>query len=485
MQNVAGQLTRVFEAAVARALPRELGLPRDVIRSAAAVRAGGQKRRRQRGKKRLQGEGAGADAAGAAARDAAHYQCSAPIALFNFLKQRSHEDGAQQAELQRAVDTFGHARGLAEAIVAAIELEQQRDDSGHPAARGSASFEVAAQGFVNVALSPRFLGEQVRQISALSGAHATPQGSYRRVPVAPAEGAGSQRTVVDYASPNYAKEMHVGHLRSTVIGESIARTLCHVGHPVQRVNHVGDWGAQFGMVISLLDEAQGAESEGGARAGAAAHSCLRESSAAEVEALYRAARRRFDSEPAFRLAAQEATLRLQQGAERELALWRSICDVTRREMHAVFERLGGLCPEERGESHYAAELPQTAAELALALPRAVRAEGEEGEAEVAPAAFEAPGGVPAVHEDDSGALLILPGRAARGKAKGLPPVLVARKSDGGFGYDATDLAAMRRRLVHEGASRVIYVTDSGQARRARWPAPLLARATAGPAFCAR
>ena len=158
--------------------------------------------------------------------------------------------------------------------------------------------------------------------------------------------------VVDYSSPNIAKEMHVGHLRSTILGETLASVLQFTGVRVLRLNHVGDWGTQFGMLIEhLRDQGAGAGAAGGAA-----------SSVGDLQALYKASKLRFDAEPEFKARAQAAVVRLQGGAEEEVALWRAICATSRAEFEQLYGRLGVEGLQERGESFYNDLIPARLAE---------------------------------------------------------------------------------------------------------------------------
>ena len=245
----------------------------------------------------------------------------------------------------------------------------------------------------------------------------TRQGPYRRV-------------VVDFSSPNVAKEMHVGHLRSTIIGDTLCRVLAFCGADVVRLNHIGDWGTQFGMLIQHMAELrpEGLEAAG-------------DEDVADLMALYRAAKARFDAEEDFKLRAREAVTRLQSGDEASLAAWRRICEASRREFNAIYARLG-VTLEERGESFYNPMLKGVVEELK---ERGIAVESE---------------GATCVFVD----------------GKEVP--LIVQKSDGGFGYASTDMAALKQRVTDEKADWIIYVTDVGQAehfqlvfgaaRRAGW-----------------
>ena len=195
-----------------------------------------------------------------------------------------------------------------------------------------ASAEVAGAGFVNLRLSPEFLAKQL-------------SGSLKTTP--PTQ---PQTVVIDYSSPNLAKEMHVGHLRSSIIGDSIARVLEHLGYRVIRQNHVGDWGTQFGMLVAYLVEQQ------------------KDNAAFELsdlEQFYRAAKVRFDEDPAFADTAREYVVKLQGGDETVLALWRQFVETSLQHAEHVYQMLGLKLQraDVAGESSYNDDLPVVVAEL--------------------------------------------------------------------------------------------------------------------------
>jgi len=292
---------------------------------------------------------------------------------------------------------------------------------------------IAGPGFINLTLRP----EQ------LSAAVVERLGDPRLgVPTA-ADEAGGQvpaPVVVDFSSPNIAKEMHVGHLRSTIIGDCLARVLEFRGHPVLRLNHVGDWGTQFGMLITHLKQV--------------APEALDTADAVDLGdlvAFYRQAKARFDEDEAFQTTAREEVVKLQAGDPLSLKAWGLLCDQSRREFQKIYDRLDiSLC--ERGESFYNPTLQAVVNDLKAA-------------------------GLLVV---DAGAgCVFLEGVSGK---DGQPLPLIVQKSDGGFNYATTDLAAIRYRFAAapegDGAGRVIYVTDAGQAshfagvfqvaRRAGW-----------------
>jgi len=251
------------------------------------------------------------------------------------------------------------------------------------------------------------------------------------------------RTVVDYSQPNIAKEMHVGHLRSTIIGDALVRVLTFLGSPVVRQNHLGDWGTQFGMLIQYLDEGPSASWRHEAQ----------ESSAGAVSrltALYQQARAAFDADPEFAERARRRVVQLQSGDPGTLATWHEMVDESKRYFNEVYDRLDVLLTDEDavGESFYNPGLQDVANEL-----------------ERRGIAVQSQGALCVFFDDVKG-------------PDGEPVPLIVRKADGGFGYAATDLAAIRYRVDVLRAQRILYVVDARQAlhfrmvfetaRRAGW-----------------
>jgi arginyl-tRNA synthetase len=231
--------------------------------------------------------------------------------------------------------------------------------------------------------------------------------------------------VVDFSSPNIAKEMHVGHLRSTIIGDSLARVLEFRGHRVLRLNHVGDWGTQFGMLITHLKQV--------------APETLNTADAVDLGdlvAFYREAKKRFDEDEAFQTTSREEVVKLQGGDPVSLKAWGLLCDQSRREFQKIYDRLD-IRLSERGESFYNPYLASVLSGLK-----------EAG----------------LLVTDDGAECVFLEGVSGK---DGKPLPVIVRKSDGGFNYATTDLAAIRYRFAQasdgDGARRVIYVTDAGQA----------------------
>nr|MBA2540530.1 arginine--tRNA ligase [Deltaproteobacteria bacterium] len=227
--------------------------------------------------------------------------------------------------------------------------------------------------------------------------------------------------VIDYSSPNVAKELHVGHLRSTNIGDSIARTLEFRGHTVIRQNHIGDWGTPFGMLIEQLVDVGEEQAQQALAVG-------------ELTTFYRAARKRFDTEPGFADRARQRVVLLQAGDPQTRAWWRSLLDQSLRYMQEVYRALGvTLTPADVcAESFYNDRLAPLADELEAS-----------GQATIS----------------DGASCVFVPGFQNR---EGGPLPIIVRKRGGGFGYAATDLAAIRYRFRELGATRAIYVVGSPQ-----------------------
>merc|ERR1719491_747407 len=236
-----------------------------------------------------------------------------------------------------------------------------------------------------------------------------------------------QRIVVDYSSPNIAKEMHVGHLRSTIIGDTMSNMLEFVGHDVVRLNHVGDWGTQFGMLVEYLRDEY-----------PAALSIETDVDLGDLVELYKAAKKRFDVDEEFKTRARKGVVKLQAGNEEEIAAWQALCAASRVEYQKIYDTLNIIGLTERGESFYNPYLNEVVEDLEEQ-GLAVKSEGATA--------------------------IFLDGYSNK---DGSPMPMLIRKSDGGFNYATTDLAAIRHRVFlsekdgGEKANRVLYVTDAGQ-----------------------
>jgi len=286
------------------------------------------------------------------------------------------------------------------------ELAHQIVDSGVLTEVASA-VEVAGPGFLNVTLSPAFIAEQLREVST---------DDRLGVPVA-----DRQTVVVDYSSPNVAKEMHVGHLRTTVIGDALVRMFGFLGHEVIRENHIGDWGTPFGMLIEhLLDE--------GMTDTASA------SAIGDLDEFYKAARTQFDGSEEFQERSRQRVVKLQAGDDETLRLWRVLVEVSEQHFNSVYRRLGVLLTNDDvvGESFYQPLMPEVMRRLR--------------EADL-------------LTESDGADVVFPPGFTNR---DGDPLPLILQKKTGGFNYATSDLACVLDRVERLGADRILYVVDAGQ-----------------------
>ncbi|MCC6681721.1 MAG: arginine--tRNA ligase [Phycisphaeraceae bacterium] len=297
-------------------------------------------------------------------------------------------------------------RDLAEKIVAALA-------PGSGASALIAEATLAGPGFINLRLTDAALASAASDMLADD-----------RLSVAPAD--PPQRIVIDYSGPNVAKEMHIGHLRSTIIGDALARTLDYLGHTVIRQNHLGDWGTQFGILIEfLVDMNWDADPKQ-----------LNHQVIADLDKFYRQAKQRFDSDGTFAAAARRRVVHLQSGDSRTLGLWKYLIKNSLLHFNTIYMRLGVLLNDGdiRSESSYNASL----AGVVEALNHAGLLKVSDGARVVYPDGF-------------------------KGK-DGEPMPMIVRKSDGGYLYATTDLAAARYRIEQLHAQRVIYVTDSRQSQ---------------------
>lgn len=266
--------------------------------------------------------------------------------------------------------------------------------------------EIAGPGFINIFLDPAFLAENVN--SALAS---------ERLGVARPQ---AQTIVVDYSAPNVAKEMHVGHLRSTIIGDAAVRTLEFLGHKVIRANHVGDWGTQFGMLIAWLEKQQ-QENAG-------------EMALSDLEGFYRDAKKHYDEDEVFAERARNYVVKLQGGDAYFLEMWRKLVDITMTQNQITYDRLNVTLTRDdvMGESLYNPMLPGIVADL--------KAKGLAVESEGATVVF--------LDEYKN--------------KEGEPMGVIIQKKDGGYLYTTTDIACAKYRYETLHADRVLYYIDSRQ-----------------------
>lgn len=286
-------------------------------------------------------------------------------------------------------------RQLAESVITHLDL------------KGIASkVEIAGPGFINIFLDRDWLAAQAKQ--ALT---------QPRLGVAAVE---PQTIVVDYSAPNVAKEMHVGHVRSTIIGDAAVRTLSFLGHNVIRANHVGDWGTQFGMLIAYLEKQQNEHHEAIALA--------------DLEAFYREAKRTYDEDEAFAERARAYVVKLQGGDEYCRAMWKKLVDITMGQNQLIYDRLNVTLTRKdvMGESLYNDMLPGIVEDL--------RAKGLAVTSEGATVVF--------LDEFKN--------------KEGEPMGVIIQKKDGGYLYTTTDIACAKYRYETLKADRVLYYIDSRQ-----------------------
>ncbi len=288
-------------------------------------------------------------------------------------------------------------RDIAEKIVEAVEINDIAE-----------KLEIAGPGFINIHLKSEWMAEQLENAikDARLGVEKQP----------------TQTVVVDYSSPNLAKEMHVGHLRSTIIGDAVARALEFMGHKVIRQNHMGDWGTQFGMLLAHLNDKLASNE-------------VAETALSDLEDFYREAKVRFDNEDGFADRAREYVVKLQGGDEQCLKLWHQFIDVSVAHSEEVYEKLGVSLTRDdiMGESAYNPDLNATLSALQ-----------EKGLA-----------------VEDQGAQVVFLNELA--DKEGNPAVYIVQKSGGGFLYSTTDQAAIRYRCQKLNADRTLIFTDARQA----------------------
>ncbi|HDL1261837.1 TPA: arginine--tRNA ligase [Mannheimia haemolytica] len=268
--------------------------------------------------------------------------------------------------------------------------------------------EIAGPGFINIFLNPEWLAENTNSsLQAVNFGIKT---------------ANPQTIVIDYSSPNVAKEMHVGHLRSTIIGDAVVHTLAFLGNNVIRANHVGDWGTQFGMLIAYLEKMENEHAS--------------EMELSDLEAFYRAAKEHYDSDEAFAEKARNYVVKLQSGDKYCLTMWKKLVDITMHHNQENYNRLNVTLTEKdvMGESLYNPMLPEIVADL--------KAKG--------------------LAVEDDGALVVFLDEFKN--KDGDPMGVIVQKKDGGFLYTTTDIAAAKYRYETLKADRALVFSDSRQAQ---------------------
>uniref|UniRef100_A0A0N5B571 Probable arginine--tRNA ligase, cytoplasmic n=1 Tax=Strongyloides papillosus TaxID=174720 RepID=A0A0N5B571_STREA len=257
--------------------------------------------------------------------------------------------------------------------------------------------DISPAGFINIHTNKKFIGQKIGNI-------------FNNGIVLPV--IEKKRVVIDFSSPNIAKEMHVGHLRSTIIGDSISRLLEYVGFDVLRLNHIGDWGTQFGMLIAHLKDKF-------------PNFLTEMPPISDLQAFYKESKKRFDEDEEFKARAYQCVVKLQNFDEEFVKAWKLICDVSRKNFENIYKRLD-INLVERGESYYQNLMKKVVNDLEVA----------------------------GVVKTEEGRKVFFPTNC--------PIPLTVVKTDGGFTYDTSDLAAIQQRLFEEKADWVLYVIDAGQ-----------------------
>jgi arginyl-tRNA synthetase len=297
-------------------------------------------------------------------------------------------------------------RDIAQAIIDHLDI----DDLCEPAT-------IAGPGFINMRLRPSFLAACLAAIEPC-GDSAVDRLGIAQVPE-------PQTVVVDLSSPNLAKEMHIGHLRSTVIGDCVARVLEFVGHTVHRENHVGDWGTQFGMLLAHLRSIHPEIVER-----------PDELVIGDLESFYVDAKSRFDQDEAFKKESRDTVVALQGGDTATRLIWKAFCAESLRHCHEIYDRLGVKLVD-RGESFYTELMGEVVARFERMI-----ADGSD-----------------LVRVSDGALCLFMEGFTSR---DGDPLPMIVRKSDGGFNYATSDIATIMHRVEKLGAKRIIYVVGLPQ-----------------------
>ena len=312
-------------------------------------------------------------------------------------KDKSHGDFANNLALMLAKPAKQNPRALAGLIT-----------ENMPASDLILKTEIAGPGFINFFINPNFLEKQI------DNAFADAKLSLESVKT-------PQTIVVDYSSPNLAKEMHVGHLRSSIIGDAVARTLEFQGHNIIRQNHVGDWGTQFGMLLAYMEELRAKDEP-------------IDNNLSNLELFYRAAKGRFDESEEFATRARNLVVELQSGNEECLKLWAEFNEISLSHCQETYDRLGVSLKREdvRGESTYNDDLTVVVADL-----------DKKG-----------------LLQESQGAKCVFLDSFKNKEGEPLPVII--QKKDGGFLYATTDLAAMRYRQNELNADRVLYFVDARQ-----------------------
>lgn len=307
-----------------------------------------------------------------------HYQCNSALKIAKVLKTNPRQIAKQIADAMDLYDEVG--------------------------CRMIEKIEIAGAGFINIFLNSAFLAKRIESLLL---------DERLGVPLVKKE-----KIIVEFSSPNIAKELHVGHLRSTIIGDALARLLEFLGYEVLRLNHIGDWGTQFGMLIAYIQKYEAATFQ----------------NAIDLPTLmswYKQAKCIFDQDAEFKKLSQLEVVKLQQGDKLSFQIWKRICDISRTAFQEIYQLLDVRLTE-RGESFYNPYLSHIVADLE-----------EKG----------------LVTVSNGAKCVFLEGFLGRDNT---PLPMIVQKSDGGYNYETTDMAALYHRVQKEKATRIIIVTDAGQ-----------------------
>lgn len=323
----------------------------------------------------------------------ADYTCTSAMQLTKLLSQTPQVDGTPAPKFNPIQ--------VAEAIVDCLNGDKLAIEFNQKFER----LTVTKPGFINFLLRTEYSSTKILELVKQGSAEIKHQ--------------GTGRVIVDFSSPNIAKEMHVGHLRSTVIGDCISRLLEFAHYDVLRLNHIGDWGTQFGMLLASLNEQFGDDYT------------KFTNEISNLQSFYKDAKKRFDEDEDFKKRSYETVVKLQSRDPKAIEAWQHICDISRHEFNKIYERLSIENLTERGESFYQEYMEQVVQDL------------DERKL--------------LIKED--GRKVLWPNEPR--KKNEIPLTIV--KSDGGFTYDTSDLAAVKHRVEKERGTRIIYVADNGQA----------------------
>lgn len=307
-----------------------------------------------------------------------HYQCNSALKIAKILKLNPREIAKQIADVIDLYDQAGHR------IIEKIEI--------------------AGAGFINIFLCPDFLAKSIESMLL---------DERLGVPLV-----NKEKIIVEFSSPNIAKELHVGHLRSTIIGDALARLFEFLGYEVLRLNHIGDFGTQFGMLIAYIQNYESAVFQNTI-------------DLSTLMSWYKKAKYQFDQDPEFKKLSQLEVVKLQQGNKNSVQIWKRICEISRAAFQEIYQLLDVQIIE-RGESFYSPYLAQIVADLE-----------QKG----------------LITISNGAKCIFLDGFVGRDNT---PLPMIVQKSDEGYNYETTDMAALYHRVQKEKATRIIIVTDAGQ-----------------------